>query len=190
MVPNRSAPGNGRQARIFHFGLSIKRRLDEWPAEGKPCPVDALDWALVAEVQADARLSYSELARRVHMSAPAVAERMRRLEQSGVITGYHAAVDLAAAGWPVLAFIRMACYGPKCVLQDAHVAAWPQMLEIHRVTGPECSVLKVCAESMAGLEDLIDRLASYGTPSSTLVLSSPVSWNPVRAPEPLQAKPR
>lgn len=144
--------------------------------------MDAMDWALLEQVQADARLSYSELGRRVHLSAPAVAERMRRLEQAGVVTGYHASVDHAAAGWPVLALIRIACYGRRCILQDEAVAAWPQVLEIHRVTGPDCSVLKVCAESMGGLELLIDRLAEYGTPSSTLILSSPVTWTPVRPP--------
>jgi Lrp/AsnC family leucine-responsive transcriptional regulator len=141
--------------------------------------MDATDWALLQELQADARLSYSELSRRVHLSPPAVAERVRRLEQTGVITGYHAHVDLAKAGWTVLAIIRMSCYGPACVLRDPQVARWPEVLEIHRITGDACSVLKVAAASMDAFERVIDQLAPYGRPASTMVLSTPLRWRPV-----------
>lgn len=145
--------------------------------------LDGIDWAILAELQADARLSYSELSRRVHMSTPAVAERVRRLEQAQVIRGYHADVDPAACGWPVSAWVRMACYGPTCVLRDPVVATWPEVGEIHRVTGPDCCVVKVSAQSMQAFEGLIDRLAVYGTPTSTLVLSSPLSRRDVMPPE-------
>lgn len=141
--------------------------------------MDEMDWALLHELQADARLSLRELSRRVHLSAPAVAERIRRLEESRVITGYHAHVDLTKAGWSVLALIQMSCYGPKCVLRDPSVAAWPEVLEIHRVTGDACSVLKVAADSMDGFEAVIDRLGSFGRPSSTMILSTPLAWCPV-----------
>jgi Lrp/AsnC family transcriptional regulator, leucine-responsive regulatory protein len=138
--------------------------------------LDAMDWALLAELQADARLSYSELSRRVHLSAPAVAERVRRLEESGVITGYHAHVDLARAGRGVVAMIRMSCYGARCVLRDQQVLGWPEILEVHRVTGDACCLLQVATASMPAFENLIDRLAPYGQPSSTMILSSPVQW--------------
>lgn len=141
--------------------------------------MDETDWALLQELQTDARLSYSELSRRVHLSPPAVAERVRRLEQAGVITGYHARVDLTKAGWTVLAIIRMSCYGPRCVLHDPSVAQWPEIREIHRITGDACCVLKVAAASMDAFEHVIDRLAPYGRPSSTMVLSTPLSWRPV-----------
>ncbi|WP_307831750.1 Lrp/AsnC family transcriptional regulator [Prauserella cavernicola] len=145
--------------------------------------MDETDWALLAHLQENSRLSLRELSRRVHLSAPAVAERVRRLEESGVITGYHAAVDLEAAGRPVVAFIRMSCYGSHCVLRDPDVPSWPEIQEIHRVTGDACSLLKVATGSMAGFERLIDRLAPYGQPSSTLVLSTPLARRPV-IPEP------
>lgn len=144
--------------------------------------LDALDWALVGELQRDARTSFNELARRVHLSAPAVAERVRRLEASGVITGYHATIDLAAAGWSVLALVRMNCYGPNCVLRDPSVAQWPSVLEIHRVTGDECCIIKVAAESMPDFERVIDALSAHGRPSSTLILSSPLSHSSVARP--------
>jgi len=142
--------------------------------------LDDMDWLLLHELQVDARLSFSELSRRVHLSPPAVAERVRRLEESGVITGYHAQVNLAKAGWTVAALIRMSCYGPKCVLRDPAVAQWPEVREIHRITGDACCTLQVVAASMDGFEAVIDRLAAYGQPSSTMVLSSPVDWRPVR----------
>lgn len=138
-----------------------------------------MDWALLAELQADARLSYSELSRRVHLSAPAVAERVRRLEQHGVITGYHAHVDLARAGRGVVAMIRMSCYGARCVLRDQEALAWPEILRVHRVTGDACCLLQVATSSMPAFEHLIDRLAPYGQPSSTMILSSPVQWRPL-----------
>jgi len=141
--------------------------------------VDSMDWALLRELQDDGRLSYSELSRRVHLSPPAVAERVRRLETAGVITGYHAHVDLTKAGRHVVALIRMSCYGPRCVLRDPEVLRWPEVLEVHRVTGDACSILKVVTASMADFESTIDRLAPYGQPSSTMVLSTPLSWRPL-----------
>ncbi|MBX6355274.1 MAG: Lrp/AsnC family transcriptional regulator [Micromonosporaceae bacterium] len=141
--------------------------------------MDAMDWALLAELQADARLSFSELSRRVHLSPPAVAERVRRLEQSGVITGYHAHVDLAKAGRGVVAMIRMSCYGPTCVLRDQEVLDWPEIRQVHRVTGDACCLLQVATASMPAFEHLIDRLAKHGRPSSTMILSSPVEWRPL-----------
>ncbi|MFC4118871.1 Lrp/AsnC family transcriptional regulator [Nonomuraea zeae] len=143
--------------------------------------MDAMDWDLLRELQANARLSFNELSRRVHLSPPAVAERVRRLEETGVITGYHAAVDPTRTGWEVSAFVQLTCYGPTCVLRDPEVAAWPEIREIHRVTGDVCSILKIAVPSMAAFESLIDRLAVYGKPSSTMIFSSPLANRPVTA---------
>ncbi|WP_221475526.1 Lrp/AsnC family transcriptional regulator [Sphaerisporangium rubeum] len=142
-----------------------------------------MDWALLTELQADARLSYNELSRRVHLSAPAVAERVRRLEETGVIAGYHARVDLARAGRRVSALVRMSCYGVRCVLRDETALAWPEIVEVHRVTGDTCCLLRVATTSMSAFEELIDRLAPYGQPSSMMMLSSPLPW---RALTPLE----
>ena len=142
---------------------------------------DATDWLLLAELQRDGRLSFNELARRINLSAPAVAERVRRLEHSGVITGYHAHVDPARAGRTVEALVRMACYGPRCLLRHPDVVEQsPEILEVHRLTGDACCLLRVAVASMAEFESLIDRLADHGQPSSTMVLSSPLAWRPVR----------
>lgn len=146
--------------------------------------MDAMDWALLTELQADARLSFKELSRRVHLSGPAVAERVRRMEDSGVITGYHAHVDPVLAGRAITAVIRMSCYGAGCVLRDPAVRDSPEILEVYRVTGDVCCLLRVATATMGAFEDLIDRLARHGQPSSSMVLSTTVAWRPITALEP------
>ena len=134
--------------------------------------LDAIDHAILRELQSDARLSYSEIGRRVHISTPTAAERVRRMEREGVITGYRATVDPARLGWDVRALVRMTCYGPTCLLDDPSVATWPEVLRIDRLTGEECCELTVVCASMVAFGSLIDRLATHGTPQSSLVLSS------------------
>jgi Lrp/AsnC family transcriptional regulator, leucine-responsive regulatory protein len=146
--------------------------------------VDRVDRRILEELQADARLSFNELSRRVRLSAPAVAERVRRLEATGVITGYHARVDPSRVGRPVEAVVVMDCYGPTCVLRDPEVATWPEVRQLFRVTGQGCSVLVVAVPSMPDFEELIDRLARYGRPSSSMVLSDLLPWSPVTPGEP------
>ncbi|MCP2327175.1 Lrp/AsnC family leucine-responsive transcriptional regulator [Hamadaea flava] len=141
--------------------------------------MDPVDWHILDELQRDARLSFNELSRRVNLSSPAVAERVRRLQETGVITGYHAHVDLATAGRQATALIRMHCYGPTCLLREPAVADWPEVLQMHRVSGDACCALKVSVASMADLEHFIDRLAGYGRPSTAMILSSPITWRPV-----------
>jgi Lrp/AsnC family transcriptional regulator, leucine-responsive regulatory protein len=146
--------------------------------------VDRVDRRILEELQADARLSFNELSRRVSLSAPAVAERVRRLETTGVITGYHARVEPSRVGRPVEAVVVMDCYGPTCVLRDPDVATWPEVRQFFRVTGQGCSVLVVAVPSMPDFEELIDRLARYGRPSSSMVLADLLPWSPVTPAEP------
>ena len=145
--------------------------------------MDRVDWRILAELQADARLSFNELSRRVKLSAPAVAERVRRLETAGVISGYHASVDPGHVGRPVKAVVVMDCYGPSCILRDPEVATWPEIREFYRVTGQGCSVLVVAVPSIQHFEELIDRLARYGRPSSSMVLADMLPWSPVTPAE-------
>jgi Lrp/AsnC family leucine-responsive transcriptional regulator len=143
--------------------------------------MDAVDARILVELQADARLSNNELSRRVNLSAPSVAERVRRLIDSGVITGYSARVDPAAVGRPVQAFVQLDCYGRNCILKDPAVLDWPEILELHRVTGDGCSLLRVAVPDMASFQDLVDRLAAYGKPTSSLLLASPLPFKGVAA---------
>ncbi|MDQ3695303.1 MAG: Lrp/AsnC family transcriptional regulator, partial [Chloroflexota bacterium] len=133
---------------------------------------DNLDWRLLAELQADARLSYNELARRVHLSSPAVAERVRRMEQAGIITGYSARVDPARAGQPLLAFIQLRCSLGACLLKTTRAQDYPELVEIHKLSGEHCTLLKVRASSLAHLEGLIERLGTHGEMRTHIVLST------------------
>jgi len=152
-------------------------------AKGEPSVVmDETNWALLDELQRDARLTYSELSRRVHLSAPAVAERIRRMEEAGILAGYHAKVDPTRIGWAIHAIVRMPCHGTRCVLRDPAILEWPEVIAIDRVTGDSCSILRVVAATVAQFEDLIDRLAPFGRPESMMVLSTPLSSKPLTAP--------
>jgi len=144
--------------------------------------MDETNWALLEALQRDARVSYSELSRRVNLSPPAVAERIRRLEEAGVLLGYHAHVDPARIGWAIHAIVRMSCHGSRCVLRDPAVREWPEIVGIDRVTGDSCSILRVLTPSMAHFESVIDRLATFGRPSSSMVLSSALRWKSLAAP--------
>src|SRR3954470_10843889 len=144
--------------------------------------LDAVDWALLEALQEDARLSYNELARRVHISPPTVAQRVRRLENAGVITGYRAAVDPTAVGRSVVALVRMKCYGPRCITVHPELLDdCPEVVEVVRLTGDICSVVKVVTTSVQELERLLVRLGRHGGTFHRLVLSTPIPWGPVLA---------
>lgn len=138
--------------------------------------MDQMDWRILSELQADARLSYSELGRRIGLSTPAAAERVRRLEDWGVIRGYSAAVDPERVGLAVGAFIRIRLAGPESLAKKltAELDKMPEVLECHRCTGDESFILKVRVASVGRLESLIDRLSQFGATSTSLILSSPV----------------
>src|SRR5260370_17850805 len=93
-------------------------------------PLDATSWKILRELQRDARLSYNELGRRVGLSAPAAAERVRKLEDAGVITGYGAQIDPAKVGMPLLALIQLHCAPAKCLLKTTTPAKFPHALQI------------------------------------------------------------
>jgi Lrp/AsnC family leucine-responsive transcriptional regulator len=124
----------------------------------------------------EARISSHELGRRVSLSAPAAAERVRRLEQAGVITGYRAEVDHRRLGYPVLAFVNLQTNNPRAADLARSI---PEVLECHRITGRDSFILKVVARSVDDLESLLDRLMPYGAPTTSLVLSSPVPPRPL-----------
>lgn len=151
-------------------------------------PLDQTDWRILAELQADGRLSYNELARRVRLSAPAVAERVRRLEDQKVIGGYQARVDPARAGLPFTAFIQMRCVLGRCLLKTTQAEDFPEIVEIHRLSGRHCTMLKVRAASMAHFEGLVERLGEHAELDTHVVLSTPFEGRPI-APEAVQDRP-
>jgi Lrp/AsnC family leucine-responsive transcriptional regulator len=142
--------------------------------------LDDIDWHILRELQADGRLSYNELGRRVSLSPPAVADRVRRLEEQGVITGYHARVHPARAGFPLTAFVQMRCRVDRCLLRTSQASDYPEVVEIHKLTGDHCSMLKVRAASMEHFEGLLERLGErHGVGTTTVVLSTQYEDRPV-----------
>ena len=138
--------------------------------------MDTIDLRILESLQDDARVTYAELGRTVGLTPPAVAERVRRLETSGIISGYHAQVDLKKAGFGLVAFIRLSS-APELAKQLGRIAeTTPEVLEFHHVTGTEGFVLKVMARSIEHLEKVIMTLLPYGQTTTSIVLSSPVTW--------------
>ncbi|AVT30373.1 ArsR family transcriptional regulator [Plantactinospora sp. BC1] len=136
--------------------------------------LDATDWRILAELQRDGRASFAELARLVSMSPSAVTERVRRLEEAGVVAGYRAVLVPERIGLHILAFVRLRYptgnYRPFHALLDST----PEIVEAHHVTGEDCFVLKVVARSMGHLEQVAGRIAGLGAVTTSVVYSSPL----------------
>ncbi len=134
--------------------------------------LDETGWQLLQELQRNARLSYSELGQRIGLSSPAVADRMRRMEEAGIIAGYHAEVNSAKVGLPVAAIIRLGgLAGQSCKRVAAFASTIPEVTECYRVTGADSVVIKVIAASVDHLERIIDQLAAHSSPITSIVLS-------------------
>ena len=142
--------------------------------------IDTISKLLLQELQRDGRLSFRELGDRVGLSPPAVAERVRRLERDGVITGYQAIVDPAELGYPMLAIVRVHSAGPKAAAVDELAEAMDEVVECHRVTGSESHVLRVRIRDVAHLGDLVERFWDYGDTITNIVTGTPVRHRHVR----------
>lgn len=142
--------------------------------------LDATDWRLLEALQQNGRASFTDLARVVAMSPSAVTERVRRLEEAGVIAGYAAVVDTERVGLPILAFIRLRY--PTGNYKPFHdlIGVTPEIIEAHHVTGEDCFMLKVAAQSMRHLESVAGRVAGLGSVTTTIVYSSPLPRRPIQ----------
>lgn len=138
--------------------------------------LDDVDWVIIGQLQREARISLSELGRRVNLSPSATTERVRNLESLGVITGYHAAVDLAKVGYPVLAVVRLKYPGNRHQPLRQLLAERPEILECLRTTGDDCYTLKVAATSMEHLETLVDELAGFGSTTTSVVYNQTLPY--------------
>jgi|SRR5215211_2801556 len=136
--------------------------------------LDDTNRRLLEELQDNARLSLAELGRRVGLSAPAVAERLQRLEHDGVIAGYHAQVEPAAVGFPLGAVIRIRP-APGQLQNVAELAReTPEVVECHRITGEDCFFIRAYLRDVQHLEEVIDRFVVLGQTTTSILQSSPV----------------
>jgi Lrp/AsnC family leucine-responsive transcriptional regulator len=144
--------------------------------------LDLVNLRLLAELQDNPRLPMTELARRVGMSSPAVTERVRRLEEAGVIRGWRLDLDPAALGLPMTAYVRVRPNSGQLARVADLARAIPEIVECHRVTGDDCFVLKVHLPAMDQLDRVLDRFLMLGTTTTAIVQSSPVPPRPLPIP--------
>jgi Lrp/AsnC family leucine-responsive transcriptional regulator len=136
--------------------------------------LDAVNLRLLDELSRDGRLGIAELGRRVGLSAPAVADRVQRLERAGVITGYHAEIDPGALGFPVSAVVRIRP-SPGQLQKIPEIAReTPEVAECYRITGEDCYLLRLHLRAIDALEEILDHFTPYGLTTTSIIHSAPV----------------
>jgi Lrp/AsnC family transcriptional regulator, leucine-responsive regulatory protein len=150
----------------------VKRKVFLEMALQSERPLDQTDWKILRELQQDARLSFNELGRRVGLSAPATAERVRKLEDAGIITSYGAQVDASKLGLPLQVFIQLRCFPDRCLFKTASAEKFPEILEMHKLSGNHCALLKVALSSLEHLEAFTERLGTHGEQIANMVTSN------------------
>jgi Lrp/AsnC family leucine-responsive transcriptional regulator len=145
---------------------------------------DRVDTVILTALQANGRQSIADLARSISMSHSAAAERVRRLEEAGIISGYGALVDPERLGFAVMAFLRLRY--PSSVYEPLHqlLRDTPEVIEAHHVTGDDCFIMKVVATSMKHLEQVSGRIGTLGSVTTSVVYSSPLPPRPLLPPAP------
>ena len=141
----------------------------------EPNLLDDINRRLLDELQRDGRVAFAELGRRVGLSAPAVAERVGRLEREGVITGYRAEVDPRAVGYMLAAVVRVRPFARQIHKIPEIAAATPEIIECERITGEDCFLLRLHVREMDDLEPVLDRFTPFGQTTTSIVHSAPVA---------------
>lgn len=139
-----------------------------------PSKIDDVDRKLLLALSADARTSLADLARLVRLSAPSVADRLRRLEERGVVNGYGVDVDPAALGLPLAAWLRIRPVPGNLHKVAALLDEMKEIVECDRITGEDCFIAKAHLASVGALEQLIDRINPYAMTNTSIIQSSPV----------------
>ncbi len=136
--------------------------------------LDATDRRIIGELTTDGRVPLAELGRRVSLSSPAVADRVRRLERAGVITGYRAELDPRMLGYQLTAIVRIKPAPGQLTRIPELAAEIPQVGECHRITGEDCFYLKVHLRSIEELSSLLDRFLAFGETTTSIINASPI----------------
>ena len=145
----------------------------------EPQLLDETNRRIVDELRTDARLSMAELGRRVNLSAPAVADRVQRLEREGVITGYRATIDPKAIGYPLAAVVRIRPASRQLHKIPEVAEETPEVVECYRITGEDCFLVMLHLRAMEDLEAILDRFVLYGQTTTSIIHSAPVGPRPL-----------
>ncbi|WP_371816801.1 Lrp/AsnC family transcriptional regulator [Rhizobacter sp. AJA081-3] len=149
--------------------------------------LDAHDTRILAELQADARLTMSELGRRVHLSQPAVTERVRKLEAAGVITGYRATVDLGRLGYGIRALIRIGRAEYARVIKL--IQQTPECINAYNVTGEDSWVLEIAVIDVAHLDSVVSKFCLLTETATSIILNPAREHQPMLPPRREDVKP-
>jgi len=144
--------------------------------------IDAIGWKLIKLLQENARLSFREMGEAIGLTAPAVAERVRRMEDAGVVKGYHADLDLSKAGLPITAFVHLTTNAQQSRRFRVAVIDISEVVECYCVTGSESHILKVAVASIPHLEHLLLELSNFGEVRTSVVLSCQVARRMIEEP--------
>jgi Lrp/AsnC family leucine-responsive transcriptional regulator len=167
---------------LIRRGIVGDLRLSKKLVFRKECPfnlknfgaMDEFDWKVLSLLQQNGRMTYTELARQVHLSVPAVTERVKRLEEAGIIEGYAARINPVAVGYAVSALVGITVSQPAKAKFLSLLDSISEVLECHHVTGADSYVLRLVAVSMVDLERLIERINLYGETRTSIVMSTPL----------------
>jgi Lrp/AsnC family transcriptional regulator, leucine-responsive regulatory protein len=149
--------------------------------------LDAYDTRILAELQADARISMSELGRRVHLSQPAVTERVRKLEAAGVISGYRATVNLGALGFGIRAIVRVARAEYARVVKL--IQQTPEVINAFNVTGEDSWILEIAVIDVPHLDAVVTRFCLLAETSTSIILNAPREHQVMLPPRAEDVKP-
>ena len=144
--------------------------------------MDDLDWKILSLLQHNGRMTYTDLSRQVNLSVPAVTERVKRMEESGVIEGYSARINPVAAGYAMQSLIGITVPQPAKSKFLKFLETIPEVLECHHVTGADSYIMLLVAVSLADLERLIERINVYGETRTSLVMSTPLTLRSLQQP--------
>jgi Lrp/AsnC family transcriptional regulator, leucine-responsive regulatory protein len=136
--------------------------------------LDETSWAILQALQENARISYAELGKQVGLTAPAVAERVRKMEDAGIISGYHAAINLPALGLPISVVIQLRVNHGRLKDVYALIGKMPEVTTCYNLTGNDCSMIVASVASIDHLEKLLEVLTTYGQTTTSIILSTPV----------------
>jgi Lrp/AsnC family leucine-responsive transcriptional regulator len=136
--------------------------------------LDNLSWKIIVELQKNARISYKKIGDKIGLTGPAVAERIQKLEEKGIIKGYTTNLDLSKLGYSLTAIVNFRFHPGNLDRFLNHLKSIPEVFECNRITGSDSMVIKVAIKEPKHLEKLINGFIKFGTPTTSIVLSTPI----------------
>ena len=141
--------------------------------------IDKLNWAILESLQDNARLSFSEIGRKVGLSSPAVAERVKKMEDAGIIKGYKTEVSYQKTGHHLKAIITLRAFMGRLKPFLEKVTEFKEVINCYRITGNENIIMEVIFQDQGHLEVFIDKLITYGETKTHIILSNVIEHAPV-----------